>query len=1026
MRQELLFGGNATTWRRRILTLLVVFVSGACALAQGGGNVAITGTVADASGAMIAGAKVTVVQKSTSVAHTTLTNASGEFNIPSLPPSTYTVSVEATGFKKYVQDVVMLADQIRDMDVKMQVGEMTQQVTVEESAVAVNTVSPELSQVIEQSRLVDIPLNGRNAADLTLTVPGAISANANNSGALQGDTKQNPSADAIAVNGARPDQIGYNLDGANNEDLMSNVNMPFPFPDALQEFSVQTNSFDVQNGSNAGAVVNVVTKSGTNKFHGDLFEFVRNRAFNAKNYFANSKDPLKRNQFGGTVGGPIFRDRMFFFFGYQKTIVRSVNNASNAIIPLPQNLTGDFTNYGTANTANNPLPKNTTATMTQYPFDYSALAQPNMVPSGDIDSVALAMTKLMPISSESANGTVTYGTPLQQDYNEYIARIDHNFHNGDHLSGHFYMNRYKHAPTYDGKNILTVGPGSTVNSQSWAGTYTKILSPRMVNNLTIDFIRSASDRGQQGGPGGTTPDMKTFGSNIFQLPTAQSGIRSFAVSGDFTIGNFTDAKFIRNSYDLRDVFNWTKGKHDISFGYDLEMDQSYIDNTDLENGSFSFNTDVTHIAMANFLMGFQNSFSQTSGDFSDSVENPQGVFGSDKWRITPNLTLDFGARWEPEQVMKEKWGRIEQFYQDAWTAGVHSAIVPGAPAGLFFIGDTYNGVKMPDRGEAGDLNNIGPRVGLAWDPTGSGKMSIRVGGGMFFSSRLTGLFLNDASISSPFSLRIDLTDNFPGATQIGHLTTPLGTNASGADYSSFTNGFPQRFIYKNLPKNPPFVKNPTVFGLQPGARWITPEIYNYNVTFERELRSDTVFRASYVGTTGVHLRQDVNVNPAPYIAGSPLGDQARRPYQPFGVIYQERENARNGYNAVQLNHREARVGGSRHPEPDHRARQLLVCQGNGLWVGREWRHHRPWDQPGVRNVVRQSRAEGLRNRPSLLRSRQPCSGLVRVEPSQVRSVQRGDENYRRRLAVDRNLLLPDRRSANHSGRRGPVPERKQH
>ena len=259
MRQESFFGGNATTWRRWMLALLVVFVSSACALAQGGGNVAITGTVLDPSGAAIPGAKVIVVQKSTSVSHETLTNASGGFNITSLPPSTYTVSVEATGFKKYVQDVIMLADQIRDMDVKMQVGETTQQVTVAASAVQVNTVSPVLGQVIESARVLDMPLNGRNAADLTLTVPGAISANGNNSGALQGDTKQNPSADAIAVNGTRPDQIAYNLDGANNEDLMSNVNMPFPFPDAMQEFSVLTNSFDVQNGSNAGAVVNVVT-----------------------------------------------------------------------------------------------------------------------------------------------------------------------------------------------------------------------------------------------------------------------------------------------------------------------------------------------------------------------------------------------------------------------------------------------------------------------------------------------------------------------------------------------------------------------------------------------------------------------------------------------------------------------------------------------------------------------------------------------------------------------------------------------
>ncbi len=790
----------------------------------------------------------------------------------------------------------MLADQVRNMDIHLEVGAATQEVTVAASAVQVNTVSPVLGQVIESARVLDMPLNGRNAADLTLTVPGAISANGNNSGALQGDTKQNPSADAIAVNGTRPDQIAYNLDGANNEDLMSNVNMPFPFPDAMQEFSVLTNSFDVQNGSNAGAVVNVVTRSGTNGFHGDLFEFVRNRAFNGRNYFAATRDPLKRNQFGGTIGGPIFRDKMFFFGGYQRTIIRSINNAGQSIIPLPQNLTGDFTN--------------SSVKITQYPFDHSLLATPNIIPMADLDPVALAMTKLMPISTETSNGTVTYGTPLKQDYAEYIARVDQNFHNGDHLFGHFYMNRYKHAPTYDGKDILTVGPGSTVNSQNWAVSYTKILTANKVNSLTVDIIRSASDRGQQGGPGGQVPDMKTFGSSIFQLPAAETGIRSFAVSGDFTIGNFTDAKFIRNTADLRDVFSWTKGKHDISFGYDLEFDQSNIDNTDLENGSFSFNNDTSGLAMANFLMGYQNAFSQTSGDFSDSRENPQGVFGSDKWKVSPRLTLSYGVRWEPEQVMKEKWGRIEQFYPDAWTAGAHSSIVPGAPAGLFFIGDTYGGVKMPDRGEAGDFNNFGPRVGVAWDPTGSGKMSIRAGGGLFFSSRLTGLFLNDASISSPFSLRIDLIDSPLGATQIGTLSNPLGANASGADYSSFTNGFPQRYILANLPKNPPFVKNPTVFGLQPGARWITPEIYDYNVTFERQLRADTVIHVSYVGTTGVHLRQDVNLNPAPFISGSTLSDQQRRPYQPFGVIYSERENARNGYNGLQFDLEKRPAGGS--------------------------------------------------------------------------------------------------------------------
>ncbi len=220
-------------WSVLVGVLLGVLTILPGALAQGGGNVAITGTVTDSTGAVVAGASVKVTQKNTSLIRTDTTNGTGQFNIPSLPPATYTVMVEAKGFKRYVQDVVMLADQIRNMDIHLQVGQASEEVTVESSSVQVNTVSQELSHVIEGSRLIELPLNGRNAADLTLMVPGAVSASANNSGALQGDTKQIPGAEAIAVNGARPDQIGYNLDGANNEDLMSNVNNPFPFPDAL-------------------------------------------------------------------------------------------------------------------------------------------------------------------------------------------------------------------------------------------------------------------------------------------------------------------------------------------------------------------------------------------------------------------------------------------------------------------------------------------------------------------------------------------------------------------------------------------------------------------------------------------------------------------------------------------------------------------------------------------------------------------------------------------------------------------------
>ena len=875
-------------WTIRVGVLLGILTFWSGAFAQGGGNVAISGTVTDSTGAVLPNAKVLVTQKNTAATRTVVTNGTGQFNVTSIPPATYTVSVEAQGFKKYVQDVVLLADQIRDLDIRLEVGEASQQVTVEESSVQVNTVSQELSQVIESSRVSDLPLNGRNAADLTLLVPGTINAVANNSGALQGDTKQIPGEEAIAVNGARPDQIGYNLDGGNNEDLMSNVNLPFPFPDALQEFSVQTNSFDAQYGNNAGAVVNVVTKSGTNQWHGDLFEFVRNGYFNARNYFAPTVDPLKRNQFGATVGGPIRKNSTFMFFGWQKTIIRSKNNATNAIVPTADNMNGDFSLTNPTTVINNPF--------THVPYASNASI-------GPIDPVAQAMAQLLPVPpAGSTSGAVTFSTPIQENFDEYIARVDQVFRGQDRLFGRLYLNKYHHAPTYDGKNLLTAGPGSTVQTQNWAVGYTWVISPRLVNSIVLDAVRSASDRGQQGGPGGDVPDMSDFGSSVWQLPKAQSGIRNFAVSGAFTLGSFNDAKFIRNTGDVRDLLSWTRGKHNLGFGVDLELDQSTIRNTDLEDGSFNFDASVTNLSLASFVLGYQHQFSQTSGDWSDSRENPLGLFANDKWKISPRLTLDYGLRWEPQQVMKEIRGRIEQFRPDAYAAGVQSSIIPSAPAGLFFIGDKYNGIKVPDRGETGDLNNFAPRVGFAWDLNGSGKTVVRGGGGLFYYSRLPGLFLNDAAISAPFSLRIDLNDSVSGASQIGPLSNPT------VNYPEFYGaGFPQRFTLATAPKDATFVANPQLYGLQPGVKWVSPEIYDWNITFERQLRADTVAHASYVGTRGTHLRQDVNLNPAVFTPG--VKEQATRPYQPFGTIYQNRNSGADAYNGLQFD-LEKRAAGS--------------------------------------------------------------------------------------------------------------------
>ena len=850
------------------------------AFGQGGGNAALTGTVTDPTGAVIAHASVTVTQTGTQVKRTVTTNDAGQFTVPSLPPATYRVTVEAPGFKTYAQDVTLLADQNGTLEIQMQLGAAAETVTVEATSTLVNTVTPVIGQVIEQSRVVDLPLNGRNDADLTKLVAGAMDSN-NGAGTTQGNTKQVPGTEAISVNGARPDQISYNLDGGSNEDLMSNTNNPFPFPDAVQEFSVQTNSFDSQYGTNAGAVVNVVTKSGTNQWHGDAFEFVRNREFNARNFFAPTVDPLKRNQYGGTVGGPIKKDSTFLFFGYQGTRIRTSGNANNTILPTVANMTGDFSNYLTANPAVNPLGKivqiNDPTTGTPYPN--------NQIP---VSPVAVNLAKYLPISQALPNGRFTYGVPDVENLNEYVARVDRVVRGTDKLYGRFYLDRYYHQPAFDGKNLLLTGSiGSTVQSQNWAAGYTFVKGPSFVNDFVFDIVRSASDRTQ----GGNVPQFNDFGSNVPQLPKAQGGIRGFGiVGGYFGLGTFTDGAFIRNTGEIRDQAIWTRGHHIVSFGGNYERDQSNVRNTDLENGSWNFDQIITGNGLASFVMGHLHSYSQTSGNFSDSRQNVIGMFVEDKWKALPNLSITAGLRWEPQFVIKEIFGRIEQFRPDMYYAGVHSTVIPSAPAGMVFPGDSYNGVTMPATGEKPDVDNFAPRMGVAWDIFGNGKTVLRSGGGVFYSSRLPGLFLNDASINQPFSLRTDLTEP-SSPNNLIPFANPLQS------VPSFAAQFPLRYTLANVPKNVPFTGLITVYGLQPGQNWITPTTYDWNMTVEHQVRSDMLIDVSYVGLRGVHLRQDININPR----ATGVGTDASRQYQGYLNILEDANTGMSNYNALQVN-----------------------------------------------------------------------------------------------------------------------------
>jgi hypothetical protein len=867
--------------RQIILLGLLIFLGiTELAFAQGGAA-SLRGTVTDPSGSVVPSAKVTATQVGTGLARTVSTDTGGNYLIPQLAPAEYMLTVEAQGFSSYNQKgITLLADQSVTDNVTLHLGTTTQNVNVQAAAAQVDTTTATLNQVVNQTQMVELPLNGRNAAALTFLVAGTAPAPANGGGALQGITKEFPSQITVATSGTQEDQVSFMLDGASYVDLLYSTNMPFPFPDALEEFSVQTSNYGAQYGNNSGGVVNIVTKSGTNTLHGDLFEFDRNAVFNGRNFFAINRDQLKRNQYGGTVGGPVVipgvyngKDRTFFFFGYQGTRIRNIGTPANAYVPTAAELqNGDFSAFLTASNPNNPLGK---AVILNNPAGGTFAG--NIIPTTMFNSVALNMEKYLP--QVTGTGLATYISRTIQNENEVVYRVDHSINSQDHLTIRGTWNHLYNDGYFDPHNLTSLAGYSNLAAQDYLLHETHIFRPNLLNEFRFSYGREFVNRGPEPG----APGWTALGVQDSFMPSPQS-IYAFSVAGFFSATEYPLAIFSRQNFAWADDLSWVKGSHNIQMGGTAERWRMDLTNQGQAQPGFTFNANNgTGLALANFLIGDIYQFTQQQGEPGNLRDTFLGAYAQDSFRVTKRLTLNYGIRWEPAIPWNSVLPAVNYFKPSNYYAGVHSSVYTNAPVGLLFSGDAgvpgYIGFNS-------NMSAIMPRVGFAYDVFGNGKTSLRGGGGLFYDTRMSSDLLNTVVIgNSPFNPTLTLT-----TAQAGPFNNP---------YQLTTNPFPTPVVPAS---NTAFVANPTVQTVDGShTNQVIPVVGNWNLTIEQQLGPGWLLRVAYVGNRGWHIRELAQLNPAVYAAGATTSTtQARRVFQGYGSITQMTMDAESFYNGLQM------------------------------------------------------------------------------------------------------------------------------